>query len=97
MAVVQCYAQTNDSSEDERNQFYYSLKALAEGVPTHDVLVMMGDLNAKIRNENVGLERVMWKYGCGKMNETWEQLVDFCLDSDLVIGGTLFQHKDIQK
>ena len=54
-------------------------------------------VNAKIGNENTGLERAMGKHGCGKMNENGERLVDFCLDFDLVIGGTLFQHKDIHK
>ena len=31
------------------------------------------------------------------MNENGERLVDFCLDFDLEIGGTLFQRKDIHK
>ena len=86
ITVVQCYAPTNDSSEDEKDQFYSSLKTVVEQVPTHDVLVVMGDLNAKIGNENAGLERAMGKHGCGKMNENGERLIDFCLDFDLVIG-----------
>ena len=28
MTVVQCYAPTNDSSEDEKDQLYYSLKTV---------------------------------------------------------------------
>ena len=57
---------------------------MVEGVPTHDVLVVMGDLNAKIGNENVGQERAMGKHGCGKINENGERLVDFSLDFDSV-------------
>ena len=30
------------------------------------------------------------------MNENAERLIDLCLDFDIVIEGTLFQHKDIQ-
>ena len=63
MIVVQYYAPTNDSSEDEKDQFYYSLKNVVEGVSTHGVLVVMGDLDAKIGNENVGLERAIGKHG----------------------------------
>ena len=37
------------------------------------------------------------KHRFRKMNKNVERLVDFCLDFDHVIGGTLFQHKDIQK
>ena len=52
MTDVQFYAPTNDASEDEKDQFYYSLKTVVEEVPTNDVLVVIGDLNAEIGNEN---------------------------------------------
>ena len=72
ITVVQCYAPINDSSEDEKDQFYSSLKTMVEQVPTQDVLVIMGDHNAKIGNENTGLERAMGIHGCGKINENGE-------------------------
>jgi len=31
------------------------------------------------------------------MNENGEMLTDFCVFNDLVIGGSVFQHKDIHK
>ena len=65
---------------------------MVKGVATHDVLVVIGDINAKIGNENAGLERVKGKHGSGKKNENGQRLVDFCLYFDFVIGGTLFQH-----
>ena len=34
------------STKDEKDQFYSGLKSLIEHVPTHDVLVVMGDLNS---------------------------------------------------
>ena len=52
----------------------------------------MGDLNAKVENENTGLERVMGKHGCGCMNKNGQRLVDICSLNNLVIGGTLFPH-----
>ena len=70
---------------------------MVEGVPNHDMLMVMDDLNANIGNENVGLERDMGKNWRGKMNENGERLVDFCLDFDLGIVRTLFQHKDVHK
>ena len=53
---MQCYAPCNYSSEDEKDQFYYSLKTVVEEFPTHDLLVVMRDLNTKIGNENSGLD-----------------------------------------
>ena len=43
----------------------------------------------------------VWREQCEtwlrKKNEKWERLIDFCLEFDLVIEVSLFQHKDIQK
>ena len=88
---------TNDSSEDENDQFFSSLKTVVEQVPTHDVLVLMGDLNAKIGKENAGLERSMGKLGCGEMNENEEHKSTFVLTLTLRYFRTHFQHKDINK
>ncbi|XP_071141830.1 craniofacial development protein 2-like [Mytilus edulis] len=54
-------------------------------------------MNAKVGNDNLDRERVMGKHGLGTINENGELLVDFCGDNDLVIGGTLFPHKNIHK
>ena len=41
--------------------------AASKQLPTHNMLVVLGDLNAKIGNENAGLERVMGKDGRGTL------------------------------
>ncbi|XP_068674523.1 uncharacterized protein [Montipora foliosa] len=61
------------------------------------MLQVIGDLNAKVGADNVNNERAMGKYGCGTMNNDRECLADFCLNNDLVIGGTIFPHKNIHK
>ena len=37
----------------------------------------------------------MGKYGCSVISNNSERLVDFCLNNDCVIGGTIFPHKNI--
>ena len=76
ITVVRFYSPANDSSEDEKNQFYSSLNIVVEQVPTDNELV---DLDAKIGNENTGLERAMGKHGWGEIHENGELLVDFVL------------------
>ena len=39
----------------------------------------------------------MGKEGVGEMNENGERFAEFCALHNLVIGGTLFKHKDIHK
>ncbi|KAL3877907.1 hypothetical protein ACJMK2_035549 [Sinanodonta woodiana] len=35
--------------------------------------------------------------GIGMMTDNGERLINFCQETDLVVGGTLFEHKDIHK
>ena len=39
--------------------------------------------------------REMGTHSCGVMNENGERLADFCALNNLVIGGTLFDHRDM--
>ena len=57
----------------------------------------MGDMNAKVGDNNTNRERVMGSHGRGDLNDNGERLSDFCLENRLIIGGTLFPHKPIHK
>ena len=54
------------------------------------MLILMGDMNAKLGTDNAEREREMAQNGLGEMNENGELLADFCAANSLVIGGTLF-------
>jgi hypothetical protein len=97
LTVLQCYAPTNDAEEEEKEQFYSMLQKEAECTPKHDVLIIMGDLNAKVGSSNDGYQQTMGNQGCGSMNDNGQRLANFCSENSLVIGGTLFPHKEIHK
>ena len=40
---------------------------------------------------------MMGKYGCGNINDNGERLVDLCGTNNLVIGGTMFPHREIHR
>jgi len=95
--ILQCYAPTNDSSDEDKDDFYSQLQTETETAPQHDLIIVMGDLNAKVGQDNTDYERVMGKHGVGIRNDNGERLVEFCAMNNLVIGGTLFPHRDIHK
>ena len=57
----------------------------------------MENLNAKVGRSNEGREKTTGKKGCGEINENGERLAYICGLNDLVIVGTIFEHKEIHK
>ena len=98
VTVMQCYAPTNKATEEVKDVFYEQLQVVLEEVPRRDVKIVMGDMNAKVGTDNTGREEVMGRHGArAEMNENDERWADFCQVNELVIGGTLFPHKECHK
>ena len=58
LTVIVCYAPIEDQ-----------LQAVTDKVPTHDLLMVLGDLNARPANNNIGRDCVMGKHGIGTIND----------------------------
>ena len=71
---------------------------MMDKVFSRNIAIVMGDMTAKVGCKNTGIESVMGQQGVKfKMNENGELLTDFCATKELVIGGTLFPHKECHK
>ena len=81
LTTVVCYAE-----EEEKDAFYDSLQKTVDETPSYDVLLLMGDLNAKIGRDNRGKESIMGQHGLGEGNNNGERLSAFCKEKILVIG-----------
>ncbi len=97
ITIVQCYAPTEPSTLEDKEAFYSALNATFTNIKKSDITILMGDFNAKVGNNNENVEHVMGHFGLGDRNVNGELLVDFCAAHRLVIGGTLFPHRDIHK
>jgi hypothetical protein len=62
-----------------------------------DIKIMMGDFNAKIGDDSLGVKHVMGRYGLGNRNENGERLIDLWVHYEMIIVGSLFPNKDIHK
>ena len=97
LSVIQCYAPTEDADDEAKQLFYDLLQKTISEAPKNDMLIMMGDFNAKVGSDNDAIENVMGRHGVGEINQNGELLVELCGLNELRIGGTLFQHKECHK
>ena len=72
-----------------RISFTTSCKTVAS-CSSHDMIVLMGDLNIKVGSNNINREEVMGKFGVKVMNDNGERLCDFCGMNGFVVTGTVF-------
>ena len=87
--VIQVYAPTSNTKEDEAEWFYEDLQDLLELTPQKDALFIIGDWNAKVGSQETS--GVTDKFGLGVWNEAGQRLIEFCQENALVIANTLFQ------
>lgn len=96
--VVQIYAPTNEADEEAKDSFYDLLQRVTDEIPRHDMIMMMGDWNAKIGARQEGEDGVVGWHGLGdERSENGVCFVSFCATNNLAIVSTMFPHKNIHK
>ena len=89
--VIQVYALSTNAEEAEF-EWFEDPQDLLELTPKKDVLLIIGDWNAKVGSQET--PGITGKFGLGVQNEAGQRLIEFCQKNALVIANTLFkQHK----
>ncbi|VDP53224.1 unnamed protein product [Schistosoma margrebowiei] len=94
MNIIQCYAPTNNSNNDIKDQ---RLQSIIEKCSRKNHTILMRDLNAKVGIDITRYEDIMRRHGLDERNENGERFANLCAFNKLVIRGTLFPHKRIHK
>ena len=68
-----------------------------DDAPRHDVLLLLGDLTAWVGYNNKNMERVIGRDGEGDLTDNGERVFNLCEENKLIIGGTIFTHKNMHK
>ena len=89
VTFVQVYAPTTDATDEEIETFYSQLQEVLDKAPKKDMIITMGDFNAKVGRQ--ADEKVAGKFGLGQRNEAGDTLVDFCKENQLWIANTHYQ------
>ena len=86
MAIVQVYAPTSESEEEDIDHFYEDLYKAVKQCRSNEVLFVMEDLNAKVGSTRRG--NIVGTQGLGEMNERGERWIEWCTENDQVILNT---------
>ena len=76
LVIIQVYAPTSTSSDEDIEQFYNDLDSAHKQAGSQDMTIVMGDLNAKVGNEQDPLLEVAGRHGLGSRNERGDIWVD---------------------
>lgn len=87
--LIQVYAPTSLSDEDEIEKFYDTIKSVTNKIKKKDITILMGDLNAKVGQGRE--DRVVGDFGLGVRNERGDRFVEFCRDNNLCIMNTFYK------
>ena len=89
ISILQVYAPTSDYSDEEVEEFYEDVNRTLANVKSDEVLIVMGDFNAKVGSEKHS--SIAGKHGLGKRNDRGTRLIHFCEEHKLSIMNTYFE------
>ena len=95
LSLIVCYAPTNDAYDTLKDDFYDNLHSVIDSITLHELICTASDLNTKVGQDRLCCPEVMGHHGLSTNNKNEALLVSFAMGNDLLIGGTLFRHKDI--
>ena len=97
LTVIQVYAPTDDSNREVKVEFFARLQETVGSVARGDVLIVIGDLNARVGNVTEVWGEILGKHGEVACNDNGGRLLQFCSENNLVVSNSWFQHKQIHQ
>ena len=98
VTLICAYVPTDVSNDLMKDQWYALLEETMAKIPRHDMLVLLGDLNAKVGREVQAFSPAIGSHSLHEeCNDNGVRLASMALQHGLVIGGTIFPHKAIHK
>ena len=102
LTMVSVYAPTFRAPEVEKERFYSDLQVTLDEVNEQDLLLVVGDFNARVGSMERGNSEDAWigvrgAHGVGWINEAGSDLLSFCALNELSIMNTCFEKKNIYK
>jgi exonuclease III len=95
--IINIYAPTEDDSAEEKEMFYEELQKQMDKISNYDMIIVIGDANAKIGKEQIYTPTIgkFSQHDIRSLNE--ERLCSFAAGNNMVIASKYFKHKQIHQ
>ena len=78
VTVMQVYAPNSADTDEKVDEFYDQLQMAINSTDKKDMMIIMGDFNAKVGSNRTHWESVIGNHGYGTINDRGEKLLNFC-------------------
>jgi len=95
--IINIHAPTEEKEEDVKDVYYEELENYIDSVPKQDILIIIGDANAKVGNEEIYKEITGAESKHHDSNDNGQRLIALAIEKELKIMSTHFKRKDIHK
>lgn len=91
--LICVHAPTDESDEEEKDQFYEKLEQVFDKQPRHDIKIIVGDMNAKVGREEIYRPTIGQHSLHERSNGNGARLIDFAVSRNMTVSSTFFPHK----
>ena len=88
--IIQVYAPTQEAPDQEILKFYSDLEKIKNLCKSNEIVIVMGDLNAKVGKGKDGI--VVGDHGLGDRNERGDMWIDWCRENKMFVANTWFEN-----
>ena len=93
-----CLRSNRGGRDSEKDEFYNQLQGVIDDIPSFDITLVMGDLNAKLSGDRRGVPSSIGPHGSADdINDNGERKLSLSSTSGVSIGNTVFKHKRTRK
>ena len=95
--IINVHATTEVSTEEEKESFYEHLQKTYDDSLSYDAKIIIGDMNVQVGKEEIYRPTRGSHSLRENTNDNGYRIIQFATLNNMVIGSTMFQHRNIHK
>jgi Reverse transcriptase (RNA-dependent DNA polymerase)/Endonuclease-reverse transcriptase len=93
--ILAIYGPNEDEKADKKDTFWEELSMEME--TARGTIFVLGDFNGRVGKKDSKYNTVIGTHGENTRNNNGRRLLDFCINHDMIITNTFYEHKQIHK